>query len=65
MLLFGPAEMRGDSLGLAFFGGIGGGVLGLLGGVLDRAIGPHQPGNFGASFYFVWQPVSHLYWVYR
>jgi len=56
MLLSGPAEMRGDALGLAFFGGIGGSVLGLLEGALDRAIAPHQPGNFDASVYFVWQP---------
>jgi len=56
MFLFGPAEMRGDALGLAFFGGLGGSILGLLGGTLDRSIGPHQPGNFGASVYFVWQP---------
>jgi hypothetical protein len=55
MLLFGPAEMRGDTLGLAFFGAVGGGILGLLGGVLDRAIGSHGAGDFGASVYFVWQ----------
>lgn len=54
MLLFGPAEMRGDTLGLAFFGSLGGGILGLLGGELDRAIGP-QKGDFGASVFLVWQ----------
>lgn len=55
MLLFGPAEMRGDALGLAFFGALGGGILGLLGGALDRAVGPYKPGDIGAFVYFVWQ----------
>jgi hypothetical protein len=55
MLLFGPAEMRGDALGLAFFGALGGGILSLLGGELDRATGPHRAGDFGASVSFVWQ----------
>lgn len=54
-LLFGPAEMRGDTLGLAFFGGLGGSILGLFGGELERAIGPHRPGDIGMSVYFVWQ----------
>jgi hypothetical protein len=55
MLLFGPAEMRGDTLGLAFFGALGGGILGLLGAELDRAVGPHRAGDFGVSVFFVWQ----------
>jgi hypothetical protein len=55
LLLFGPAEMRGDALGLAFFGALGGGILGLLGGELDRAIGLPRSGDFGASVFFVWQ----------
>jgi hypothetical protein len=55
MLLFGPAEMRGDTLGLAFFGALAGSILGLLGGELDRAVGPHRAGDFGASVFFVWQ----------
>jgi hypothetical protein len=55
MLLFGPAEMRGDTLGLAFFGALGGSILGLLGGELDRAVGPHKAGDLGASVFFVWQ----------
>lgn len=55
MLLFGPADMRSDMLGLAFFGALGGSILGLLGGALDRAIGPHRAGDFGASVFFVWQ----------
>ena len=55
MLLFGPAEMRGDALGLAFFGALGGGILGLLGEELDRAIGLHRAADFGASVFLVWQ----------
>lgn len=55
MLLFGPKGMRGDTLGLAFVGALGGAVLGLLGGALDRKIGKSTPGNFGVSVYFVWQ----------
>ena len=55
MLLFGPAEMRGDGLGLAFFGGLGGGILSLLGGELDRAVGLQTAGDIGVSVFFVWQ----------
>ncbi len=55
MLLFGPAQMRGDTLGLALFGALGGSILGLLGGELDRAVGLHRVGDFGASVFLVWQ----------
>jgi hypothetical protein len=55
MLLFGPPEMLGDSLGLAFVGALGGAILGVLGGALDRKIGTPKPGDFGACVYFVWQ----------
>jgi hypothetical protein len=55
MLLFGPTDMRGDTLGLAFFGSLGGGILGLVGAELDRAIGLHRVGDFGASVFLVWQ----------
>jgi hypothetical protein len=55
MMLFGPAEMLADTLGLAFVGSWGGAIVGLVGGALDRKIGPHDPGSFGASVYFVWQ----------
>ena len=55
MLLFGPAEMRGDTLGLALFGSFGGGILGLLGGELDRAIGLPKVGNFDSPVFLVWQ----------
>jgi hypothetical protein len=54
-LIFGPKEMRSDSLGLAVVGALGGAVLGLLGGVLDRKIGKPSPGDFGVSVYCVWQ----------
>lgn len=47
--------MLSDTLGLAFFGALGGAVLGLLGGALDRKIGKPTPGNFGFSVYLVWQ----------
>ena len=56
MMLFGPAEMLADTLGLAFVGSWGGAVLGVIGGALDRKIGTPQPGSFGATVYFVWQP---------
>ena len=56
MMLFGPAEMLADTLGLAFVGSWGGAVFGLIGGALDRKIGTPQPGSFGATVYFVWQP---------
>ena len=54
-LLFGPAEMRGDTLGLAFFGALGGGILGLLGAELDRAVGLPKVGDLGVALFFVWQ----------
>ena len=55
MLLFGPPEMRGDTLGLAFFGALGGGILGLLGAELDRTVGLHKVGDLGVALFFVWQ----------
>jgi hypothetical protein len=55
VLLFGPAEMRGDALGLAFFGALGGGILGLLGAELDRVVGLQKVGDLGVSVFFAWQ----------
>jgi hypothetical protein len=55
MLIFGPKEMRSDTLGLAVVGALGGAVLGLLGGLLDRKIGKPTPGDFGIAVYCVWQ----------
>jgi len=60
MLLFGPAEMRGDTLAMAFFGALGGGILGLLGAELDRTVGLHKVGDFGVALFFVWQSAIAL-----
>jgi hypothetical protein len=59
ILLFGPAGMRGESLGLAFLCSFCGSILGLLGGELNLALGHLQRGDSGSYFgswvFIVWQ----------
>jgi hypothetical protein len=59
MLLFGPEKMRGQSLGVAFLCSFGGGILGLLGGALNLALGEHRSGDRGSYLgpwvFIIWQ----------
>jgi hypothetical protein len=53
--LFGTAYTSAAALGFAVLGGFVGGVLGLIGGALDRTYESHHPGEFSIWVYLIWQ----------
>jgi hypothetical protein len=54
MVLFGPSRVIGKTFGATLLCAIGGGIFGLLGGAIDRLVGPAN-NNTEAGVFVVWQ----------